>query len=150
MRGQILNFQPIRGRILQCSANEKSRLLFSGQGITLTDQARRLFFRKHFPAAQISHCGLDPEDRRWSLKKHAASAAADATDGEEAALAARLFAFVARRPTQAGCNQCHVFAELDPDQPARAIVNFVNKLMLNGSNGATATAAAHLRPSDMV
>jgi tensin len=122
--------------------------LVSGQGITLTDQARRLFFRKHFPAAQISHCGLDPEDRRWSLKKNAASAA---FDGEEAAaLAARLFAFVARRPTQAGCNQCHVFAELDPDQPARAIVNFVNKLMLNGSNGATATAAAHLRPSDMV
>jgi hypothetical protein len=73
-------------------------------------------------------------------------------DGEEAAaLAARLFAFVARRPTQAGCNQCHVFAELDPDQPARAIVNFVNKLMLNGSSGgATATSAAHLRPSDMV
>ena len=26
-------------------------------------------------------------------------------------------------------NQCHVFAELDADQPARAIVNFVNKLM---------------------
>jgi tensin len=119
--------------------------LVSGQGITLTDQARRLFFRKHFPAAQISHCGLDPEDRRWSLKK------SDALDSEEAAaLAARLFAFVARRPTQAGCNQCHVFAELDPDQPARAIVNFVNKLMLNGSNGATATAAVHLRPSDMV
>ena len=32
-------------------------------------------------------------------------------------------------------NQCHVFAELDADQPARAIVNFVNKLMAISQNG---------------
>ena len=40
--------------------------------------------------------------------------------------------------------QCHVFAELDLDQPARAIVNFVNKLMMSTSNGAGG------RPADMV
>ena len=33
--------------------------------------------------------------------------------------------------------QCHVFAEFDPEQPARAIVNFVNKVMMN--SGGTAT-----------
>jgi len=136
----------MRGRKAKYSAHERRLFLILGQGITLTDQARRLFFRKHFPSAQISHCGLDPEDRRWSLKKNSA---ADATDSEQAAaLAARLFAFVARRPAQAGCNQCHVFAELDPDQPARAIVNFVNKLMLSGGGGGA--QSAHLRPSDMV
>ena len=40
--------------------------------------------------------------------------------------------------------QCHVFAELDLDQPARAIVNFVNKLMMSTSNGSAG------RPADMV
>ena len=39
----------------------------SGQGITLTDNARKLFFRKHYNVNQISHCGVDPEDRRFDL-----------------------------------------------------------------------------------
>ena len=42
----------------------------------------------------------------------------------------RIFGFVARKPTsRSGHNQCHIFAEQDPDQPARAIVNFVNKVL---------------------
>lgn len=39
----------------------------SGQGITLTDNKRKLFFRKHYPINTISHCGLDPDDHRWSI-----------------------------------------------------------------------------------
>lgn len=39
----------------------------NGQGITLTDSKRKLFFRKHYPVTTISHCGLDPEDHRWSV-----------------------------------------------------------------------------------
>ena len=43
---------------------------------------------------------------------------------------ARIFGFVARKPTsRSGHNQCHIFAEQDPDQPAKAIVNFVNKVL---------------------
>lgn len=38
----------------------------SGQGITLTDNKRQIFFRRHYPVAAISHCGLDPDDHRWS------------------------------------------------------------------------------------
>lgn len=106
----------------------------SGQGITLTDNARKLFFRKHYNVSQISHCGVDPEDRRWSLKS---------ADGSLSA-PNKLFAFVARKAASRACNQCHVFAELDLDQPARAIVNFVNKLMMSTSNGSTG------RPADMV
>lgn len=37
----------------------------NGQGITLTDNKRKLFFRKHYPINTISHCGLDPEEHRW-------------------------------------------------------------------------------------
>jgi len=103
----------------------------SGQGITLTDQARKLFFRKHYNVNQISHCGVDPEDRRWSMKNN---------DGMPSA-SNRLFAFVARKPANRACNQCHVFAELDADQPARAIVNFVNKLMLSGNSTSTGRTA---------
>lgn len=40
----------------------------SAQGITLTDNERKLFFRRHYPVNTISHCGLDPEDRRWTHK----------------------------------------------------------------------------------
>ena len=105
-----------------------------GQGITLTDQARKLFFRKHYNVNLISHCGVDPEDRRWSFRT------ADDTPSPKN----KLFAFVARKPASTACNQCHVFAEVDVDQPARAIVNFVNKLMMSTSNGAGG------RPSDMV
>lgn len=39
----------------------------NGQGITLTDNKRRLFFRKHYPINNVSHCGLDPDERRWAI-----------------------------------------------------------------------------------
>lgn len=39
----------------------------SSAGITLTDSARRLFFRRHYPTNSVSYCGLDPGDHRWSL-----------------------------------------------------------------------------------
>ena len=39
----------------------------------------------------------------------------------------RIFGFVAKRK---GGNQCLLFAEFDPDQPASAIVNFVSKVLL--------------------
>lgn len=43
----------------------------------------------------------------------------------------RLFGFVARKQGSSTDNACHLFAELDPNQPASAIVNFVSKVMLN-------------------
>lgn len=42
----------------------------------------------------------------------------------------RMFGFVARRTGSATENVCHLFAEMDPEQPAVAIVNFINKVML--------------------
>jgi tensin len=40
----------------------------SQQGITLTDNLRRSFFRKHYPARSVSYCGMDPDDHRWSMQ----------------------------------------------------------------------------------
>lgn len=39
----------------------------STQGITLTDNARKLFFRRHYPTNNISYCGLDPDERSWNF-----------------------------------------------------------------------------------
>ncbi|XP_066256869.1 tensin-2 isoform X6 [Euwallacea similis] len=93
----------------------------NGQGITLTDNKRKLFFRKHYPINTISHCGVDPDDRKWLVNAEESGSAKNSN---------RIFGFVARKPNVSNPdNQCHLFAELDPDQPANAIVNFVNKIL---------------------
>lgn len=46
----------------------------------------------------------------------------------------RCFGFVSKKINGAKSsqpeNECHIFAELDPSQPATAIVNFVSKVMI--------------------
>ncbi|CAL7950478.1 unnamed protein product [Xylocopa violacea] len=96
----------------------------STQGITLTDNARKLFFRRHYPTNNISYCGLDSEERTWDFASEETGRPVSAH---------RCFGFVARKPAHKSDNQCHVFAELEPGQPATAIVNFVNKVMMGNS-----------------
>ncbi|XP_050488076.1 tensin-1 isoform X5 [Bombus huntii] len=96
----------------------------STQGITLTDNARKLFFRRHYPTNNISYCGLDTEERTWDFASEETGRSISAH---------RCFGFVARKPAHKSDNQCHVFAELEPEQPATAIVNFVNKVMMGNS-----------------
>ncbi|XP_010130680.1 PREDICTED: tensin-like, partial [Buceros rhinoceros silvestris] len=88
----------------------------SAQGITLTDNQRKLFFRRHYPLNTVTFCDLDPQERKWTKN--------------ESSGAAKLFGFVARKQGSTTDNICHLFAELDPDQPAAAIVNFVSRVML--------------------
>uniref|UniRef100_A0A4W6FBU0 Tensin 1 n=1 Tax=Lates calcarifer TaxID=8187 RepID=A0A4W6FBU0_LATCA len=76
----------------------------SSQGITLTDNQRKLFFRRHYPSNTVTFCDIDPQDRK-------------------------LFGFVARKQGSTTDNVSHLFAETDPDQPASAIVNFVSKMI---------------------
>ncbi|KAI4823840.1 hypothetical protein KUCAC02_012395 [Chaenocephalus aceratus] len=78
----------------------------TSQGITLTDSQRRVFFRRHYPVNSVTFSSIDPKDRR-------------------------VFGFVARKPGSVAENVCHLFAEMDPEQPASAIVNFINKVMLS-------------------
>ncbi|KAK7884772.1 hypothetical protein WMY93_027895 [Mugilogobius chulae] len=87
----------------------------TSQGITLTDSQRRVFFRRHYPVNSVTFSSLDPKDRRW-------------TNSDNTTV--KVFGFVARKPGNQGENVCHLFAELDPEQPATAIVNFINKVML--------------------
>ncbi|XP_059511940.1 tensin-3 isoform X2 [Myotis daubentonii] len=86
----------------------------SAQGITLTDNQRKLFFRRHYPVSSVIFCALDPQDRKWVADSQAC----------------RVFGFVARKQGSATDNVCHLFAEHDPEQPASAIVNFVSKVMI--------------------
>ena len=46
-------------------------------------------------------------------------------------LSCRIFGFVARKPGSGTDNACHLFAEKDAEQPATAIVNFINRVMLD-------------------
>ncbi|XP_066520912.1 tensin-2 [Hoplias malabaricus] len=87
----------------------------STQGITLTDNQRRLFFRRHYPIHSVTFSSLDPQDQRWTNAENSSK---------------KMFGFVARRSGSGMGNVCHLFAELDPEQPATAIVNFINKVML--------------------
>lgn len=89
----------------------------SGQGITLTDNTRKKFFRKHYTADVISHCAIDPENRMWSDPN-------DPLSGKKT-----IFAFVARRSHSTKDNQCHVFSDLSVAQPAAAIVSFANRTL---------------------
>ncbi|XP_066431647.1 tensin-1 isoform X9 [Eleutherodactylus coqui] len=86
----------------------------SAQGITLTDNQRKLFFRRHYPLNTVTFCDVDPQERKWMK-----------TDGTPA----KLFGFVARKQGSTTDNVCHLFAELDPNQPATAIVNFVTRVI---------------------
>ncbi|KAM9216843.1 tensin-3 [Dugong dugon] len=86
----------------------------SAQGITLTDNQRKLFFRRHYPVNNVIFCALDPQDRKWMK------------DGPSS----KVFGFVARKQGSTTDNVCHLFAEHDPEQPASAIVNFVSKVMI--------------------
>ncbi|XP_078287526.1 tensin-2-like isoform X1 [Rhinoraja longicauda] len=87
----------------------------SVQGITLTDSQRKIFFRRHYPVNTVTFCNLGPQDRRWTNP-----------DGTTS----KMFGFVAKKQGSTSDNVCHLFAELDPEQPASAIVNFITKVML--------------------
>ncbi|XP_055086550.1 tensin-1 isoform X3 [Periophthalmus magnuspinnatus] len=86
----------------------------TGQGITLTDNQRKVFFRRHYPSNTVTFCDTDPQDRKWSKP-----------DGGSA----KLFGFVARKQGSTTDNVSHLFAELDAAQPANAIVSFVSKMI---------------------
>lgn len=86
----------------------------SAQGITLTDSQRKIFFRRHYPLNTVTYCDIDPQDRKW---------------GKEGGGSVKLFGFVARKQGSTTDNVSHLFAELDPDQPASAITSFVSKMM---------------------
>ncbi|XP_008303004.1 tensin-like C1 domain-containing phosphatase [Stegastes partitus] len=88
----------------------------TSQGITLTDSQRRVFFRRHYPVNSVTFSSIDPKDRRWTNPDNTT---------------VKVFGFVAKKPGSLAENVCHLFAELDPEQPASAIVNFINKVMLS-------------------
>ncbi|CAF1053761.1 unnamed protein product [Rotaria sordida] len=97
----------------------------SNTGITLTDVKKKLFSRRHFPKEYVTYCGLDYEtDRLWTYQY----------SDLEMLPCAKCFGFVSKKingtKTSQSENECHIFVEIDPSQPATAIVNFVSKIMI--------------------
>eukprot|EP00111_Clytia_hemisphaerica_P006980 TCONS_00020236-protein len=87
-------------------------------GITLTDNNRRMFFRQHFQMANVLHCGVDPKSRQVNLKTFA--------NREDKDVGCFGFVVENERKTE---HQCYMFAELEQDQPASAVINFIHKAM---------------------
>lgn len=96
-------------------------LKISGEGITLTDNTRTQFFRRHYPAKNISHFCMDPSNHLWSVE------ASD--EGLQRSVNKSIFAFIARPMTGSKDNQCHIFCDLSSKQPASAIVSFAHKVL---------------------
>lgn len=93
----------------------------SQQGITLTDNTRTQFLRRHYPARNVSHFCMDPDNHFWSVT---------ATDEElQRSVNKSIFAFIARPLTGSKDNQCHLFCDLSSTQPASAIVLFAQKVL---------------------
>lgn len=93
----------------------------SQQGITLTDNTRTQFLRRHYPARNVSHFCLDPDNHFWSVT---------ATDEElQRSVNKSIFAFIARPLSGSKDNQCHIFCDLASTQPASAIVLFAQKVL---------------------
>jgi len=110
----------------------------SNDGITLTDNKRRIFFRRHYPLDSITYCGLDARDRRFEVK----------LEDDSTVTTGRLFGFVAHKASSSiGIvdNSCHLFAELDPTQPASAIASFVTKLMVSCGHNTSSTSGGASR-----
>jgi len=104
----------------------------SPDGVTLTDSKRRVFFRRYYPLEALTYCGLDTKDRRFDVKG----------EDDTSIATGRLFGFVAHKPSSSfGIvdNCCHLFAELDPLQPASAITSYVTKMMTSGPQSAAPT-----------
>lgn len=95
------------------------------QGVTLTDNSRQLFFRKHYPANTVTYFGLDPDDHRWSVQ---------VTNSEIPVSNKHLFAFIAKKTTASSDNVCHIFCELELRQPASAIASFAEKVLFDGAS----------------
>lgn len=92
----------------------------SQNGITLTDNKRRFFFRRHYTTTSISYVSLDPDNRFYAVLAN--------DEGLNRTVKKTIFGFVAR-PAGSRDNQCLVFCDLAAAQPASAIVSFAQKIL---------------------
>jgi tensin len=94
----------------------------SPDGITLTDNKHRIFFRRHYKLDSVIYCGLDSRNRRWTQNDVDSKGKLDS----------RMFGFVSRKPGTNCGNECHVIADYEPEQPAADIVDFVRSVLVSG------------------
>ncbi|XP_044183466.1 tensin-like isoform X3 [Acropora millepora] len=89
-------------------------------GMTVTDNERKVFFRRHFHMKSILFCGMDPGDKRWDLKTPTYSGKS------------KSFGVVLRK-TGGVHNECHLFGEICKDWPSSILVNILNRFMTSST-----------------
>ncbi|XP_073230712.1 tensin-3-like isoform X7 [Porites lutea] len=90
------------------------------QGMTVTDNERKVFFRQHFHMKSILYCGIDPSDKRWDLKTPTYCGKS------------KSFGLVLRK-TGGVHNECHLFGEISKDWPSSILVNILNRSMTSST-----------------
>lgn len=90
------------------------------EGMTVTDNERKVFFRQHFHMKSILYCGMDPGDKRWDLKTPSYSGKS------------KSFGLVLRK-TGGVHNECHLFGEICKDWPSSILVNVLNRFMTSST-----------------
>ncbi|KAM7363750.1 tensin homolog [Cochliomyia hominivorax] len=93
----------------------------SQNGITLTDNKRRKFFRRHYSPNNISHFAMDPDNRFFTVMNQ--------DNRFEHIVNKSIFAFVARPSSGGRDNESHIFCDLAATQPASAIISFAHKVL---------------------
>lgn len=112
----------------------------TAQGITLTDLNKKKFLRQHFPTNTVIYCALD-EKLTWPVKLEKIAKPRYLFNLIFALIYKhwllffcsflnRIFGVVCKPRVNTGSNECHLFVELDPDQPAVAIVDFINRYLI--------------------
>jgi len=88
----------------------------NSQGVFMSDINKKKFSRKLFPTNSVLFCAID-DKKPWPLKL-------------EKIQNPKIFGMVCKPRITSGDNECHLFVELDPDQPAIAIVDFINRYLI--------------------
>lgn len=102
-------------------------------GITITDINKKKFIRNHFPTNTVIYCAVD-EKFCWpkSLDRIQKPKYYQKIINFFVLIffLLRIFGVLCRPKIDSGHNECHLFVELDPEQPAIAIVDFINRYLI--------------------
>ncbi|KAL3307951.1 Tensin 1 [Cichlidogyrus casuarinus] len=101
-------------RYIECNMH-----LQPGDGITITDLNRKLFFRRHLPQNTLIYAGVDPRKKEFVHPEHKLLGISKP----------RIYGIIAR--SNSGDNTCHLFCDLDPSMTAKNVTAFVSSYMIS-------------------
>lgn len=99
----------------------------SKEGITITDTSRGRYMKRTLAVADLTYCGVDTGDTRWTFTslQHM---------GQPIAIKSKPCFGVVARTADTKTHSCYLFAELQSSQPVTAVVHYVQRIMKQSNN----------------